>query len=582
MTKHNTPVVQIEGLRKQFGDHTVLDGLDLTIERGEIVAVLGRSGAGKSTLLRLLAGLDESTSSGSVHSSDRCATVFQDARLLPWERVIDNVRLGDPNSPDAAERAAQRLTEVGLEDKAKAWPRTLSGGQRQRVALARALMADPELLLLDEPFSALDAFTRQEAQGLVLDLWERHRPAMVLVTHDVIEAVQLADRVLVLNAGVAVADVPITAPRPRHATDPQTRRLVNELTAALDREPTDPTPDDLGEPVSVPERSPWSRRAVLAGAVGVTASLVALTNPTRATAPKAQAVAAGGSAKGARLTMAVQTDGVRSLLEASGVLDQIPYEIEFAQFSYGAAIVEALGAGHVDIGGVGSTPPLFGAATGSNFRVAATIAFRNKRDAGLLVRDDQIQSIPDLRGKKVSVPRGSSAHGFLLKVLHRHGIEPSELEFAFLPPADGAAAFDQGEVDAWAVWEPFITEHKASGARELAGGPPDDYGLGFELVSGSALGDAAKVAAVKDLLVRLRDAYEWGANHAEEHARAWSNESKLPYDVALAAIPNRASELRPISADDVRIQQELADLLAESKVIPQPVSFESIIERSLI
>ncbi|WP_305786973.1 ABC transporter ATP-binding protein [Symbioplanes lichenis] len=200
------PAVRVEGLSRGFGARTVLDDLDLTIGQGEFVALLGRSGSGKSTLLRALAGLDRDvTGSGAVRVPRSLSVVFQDARLLPWQRVLTNVVLG-LRGADAALRGRAALAEVGLEGREQAWPNELSGGEQQRVALARSLVSEPQLLLADEPFGALDALTRIRMHGLLRELCARHRPAVLLVTHDVDEAVTLADRVLVLDDGRIAID----------------------------------------------------------------------------------------------------------------------------------------------------------------------------------------------------------------------------------------------------------------------------------------------------------------------------------------------------------------------------------------
>ncbi|MGO2659712.1 ABC transporter ATP-binding protein [Mycetocola reblochoni] len=210
--------VALESVTKRFGDVTVLDGLELRIPRGEFVAVVGQSGCGKSTLLRAIAGL-EPISAGRIEldgervdgPSNRVRVMFQDDRLLPWQTVGRNIELvtKDPAA------TAQVLDSVGLGAKADAWPSTLSGGQRQRVALARALASDPELILFDEPLGALDAFTRVEMQKLIENLWEERGFTAVLVTHDVAEAVALADRVIVLADGRVSVDRRIDLPRPR-------------------------------------------------------------------------------------------------------------------------------------------------------------------------------------------------------------------------------------------------------------------------------------------------------------------------------------------------------------------------------
>jgi len=208
--------VALRGVSKRYGTREVLQGLDLDIEPGGFVAVVGRSGCGKSTLLRLLAGL-EPASQGLLTiagSADDRRIMFQDARLLPWRRVAQNVELGLAGG-SAPSRARGALAQVGLADRAHEWPAVLSGGQRQRVALARALVHEPRLLLLDEPLGALDALTRIEMQRLIEDLWRELGFTAVLVTHDVAEAVALADRVLLLEDGRVALDERIRLPRPR-------------------------------------------------------------------------------------------------------------------------------------------------------------------------------------------------------------------------------------------------------------------------------------------------------------------------------------------------------------------------------
>ena len=199
MIDQQDALVEVRELRRYFGERAVLDGVELRIERGEFVALLGKSGCGKTTLLRALSGLD-TADEGVVRAPAARTVVFQEHRLMPWFRVWQNVALGLPFGKTRT-RACEALDEVGLPDHYDAWPATLSGGEAQRVALARALVREPSLLLLDEPFASLDALTRLKMQALVRALFERHRPAILLVTHDVDEAIVLADRILVMRDG---------------------------------------------------------------------------------------------------------------------------------------------------------------------------------------------------------------------------------------------------------------------------------------------------------------------------------------------------------------------------------------------
>ncbi|MCM3627828.1 ATP-binding cassette domain-containing protein [Paenibacillus glycanilyticus] len=234
--------VEVRDAVVRFGDLTVLRDLDLTIPSGQFLAVVGRSGCGKSTLLRLLAGLERSAQ-GSVSFGGKPSSglrsdvrvMFQDARLLPWKNVLDNVRIGVEGGDRA--KALEALELVGLADRAKEWPSVLSGGQRQRVSLARALVSNPSILLFDEPLGALDALTRIEMQQLIERLWRERRFTAVLVTHDVSEAVALADRVVLVENGTISQDIPIALARPRERDNGFTHYENSILNRVLGKAP---------------------------------------------------------------------------------------------------------------------------------------------------------------------------------------------------------------------------------------------------------------------------------------------------------------------------------------------------------
>jgi len=213
-------LLEIQQVRRSFGTKPVLRGIDLSIKPGEFAAIVGRSGCGKSTLLRQIAGLDRPDSGkvllgGQPFSGvdPRVRVVFQEHRLLPWKRVLANVTVG---SSALESRARAILKHVGLAEHERDWPATLSGGQKQRVALARALLTAPELLLFDEPLGALDALTRIEMQALLERLWLEQKFTALFITHDVEEAVALADRVIVIESGTVTLDLPVNLPRPRN------------------------------------------------------------------------------------------------------------------------------------------------------------------------------------------------------------------------------------------------------------------------------------------------------------------------------------------------------------------------------
>lgn len=238
----------VRGLRKSFGHNHVLRGIDLRIAAGEFVAIVGRSGCGKSTLLRLIAGLDE-WDAGSIDFEQDAVKVaanvrvmFQEPRLLPWARVLSNVEVGlgaARKENDARLRAERALAEVGLTDKLAQWPAILSGGQKQRVALARALVSNPQVLAFDEPLGALDALTRITMQQLLERVWVDQGFTAILVTHDVSEAITLADRVIILEEGRIVLDLPINLARPRVRGSVEVAALESRI---LEQLLTDPTP----------------------------------------------------------------------------------------------------------------------------------------------------------------------------------------------------------------------------------------------------------------------------------------------------------------------------------------------------
>lgn len=225
--------VHIQNLVRSFNGRTVLAGISLDIAAGEFVALIGKSGSGKSTLLRALAYIDDNVAgSGSIEVPDNRSVLFQDSRLLPWESVLQNITIG-LRLPDARMRGLAVLADVGLAGRENAWPNELSGGEQQRVALARSLARNPSLLLADEPFGALDALTRIRMHELLFRLVEIHRPTVLLVTHDVDEALVLADRVLVMDDGRIVLDRRVDLPHPRGKSAAEFEALRIELLEAL-------------------------------------------------------------------------------------------------------------------------------------------------------------------------------------------------------------------------------------------------------------------------------------------------------------------------------------------------------------
>jgi sulfonate transport system ATP-binding protein len=234
LNKEKETILEVSNIQKSFGNHKVLRNINLKVNKGEFIAIVGKSGCGKSTLLRLLAGLD-TASDGTIFANGKrlegrnqiAKIMFQDGRLLPWKKVYQNVGLG--LKAGWQERADTVLEQVGLKDRANDWPSVLSGGQRQRVALARALVHEPDILLLDEPLGALDALTRIEMHQLIEDLWMEKKFTAVLVTHDVEEAVALANRVILIEDGEIVMNHPIKLPYPRQRDHPLFSPTVSHI-----------------------------------------------------------------------------------------------------------------------------------------------------------------------------------------------------------------------------------------------------------------------------------------------------------------------------------------------------------------
>src|SRR5579864_7874074 len=254
----STALLDIHGLRHTFpkadgGDLLVLDGIELEVTQGQIVGLLGRTGSGKSTLLRLIAGLAQ-PSDGSVTylgqpvlgPAPGIAMVFQGFALFPWLTVLENVQLGlealGLPDPEIRKRALAAIDLIGLDGYESAYPRELSGGMRQRVGFARALVVHPNILLMDEPFSALDVLTAETLRTDFLDLWgDGQLPikAVLLVTHNIEEAVQMCDRLLIFssNPGRVVSEIAIDLPHPRHAEDPRFRALIERVYVEMTSRP---------------------------------------------------------------------------------------------------------------------------------------------------------------------------------------------------------------------------------------------------------------------------------------------------------------------------------------------------------
>jgi sulfonate transport system substrate-binding protein len=264
-----------------------------------------------------------------------------------------------------------------------------------------------------------------------------------------------------------------------------------------------------------------------------------------------------------------QKGGSKALLEAAGQLEDVPYEIEWKEFTSGPPLLEALDAGAIHVGGVGNTPPLFAAAGDSKLRAVQAATYGGTGDAIVVPKDSDIKSVADLEGKKIAVAQGSSANYNLLAQLNKAGVDYEDVETQDLQPSDALAAFDAGHVDAWAIWEPYTSqaEHDA-GARVLTTGQGLVNGYVFQVASDEALDDKATTAALEDYVGRIAKAQTWSQTHKEEWAKAWAEETGLSENITLAATQKREIQLVPITPDVIASEQEMADSFAANGLVP--------------
>lgn len=292
--------------------------------------------------------------------------------------------------------------------------------------------------------------------------------------------------------------------------------------------------------------------------------------------------AGDGAKSGAKVTLNVgdQKGGYESLLRAAGELDKLDYEIKWSTFTSGPPLLEAVNAKAVDIGGVGNTPPVFAAAAKSKIVVVGATHGSSTGEAILVPKDSALKSPAELRGKKIAVAQGSSAHFQLIASLQQAGLTPADVQITLLQPADALAAFNSGKVDAWAVWDPYTSQVLRSGARILTSGEGIVNGLGFQVAAPGALADEGKSKAIGDYLQRLQRAQDWVFKHPEEWAKVWSKETGLPYEVAFDAVKRSNGTRVPVAVDDAAVasEQKIADTFTELKLIPGKVVFKDFVD----
>ncbi|QUH02628.1 ABC transporter substrate-binding protein [Saccharopolyspora erythraea] len=275
-----------------------------------------------------------------------------------------------------------------------------------------------------------------------------------------------------------------------------------------------------------------------------------------------------------------QKGGSRSQLAAAGLLDDVPYRIEWSTFTSGPPLLEAVSAGAVDVGSVGNTPPLFAAAANARLSLVSASKADPAGDAILVPPDSPLRAVTELRGKTIGVAKGSSAHGQILYTLARAGLGLGDVRLSFLQPSEAYSAFTQKQIDAWAVWDPYTAQAEIeAGARVLATGEGTANGYGFQAASIGALGDAGKNAAIADFVTRLARAQVHNDAHPEDRARTWTAETGLPIDVTRRAADRKNQLPVPMDQALVDSEQRLADALADARVLPGRIRFEDFVDR---
>lgn len=289
----------------------------------------------------------------------------------------------------------------------------------------------------------------------------------------------------------------------------------------------------------------------------------------------------------AKLTFTVgeQSDGIVGLAEESGAFDGAPYEVKWAKFDYGPPLVPAASAGQIDLGNVGAVPPITGAAKDLGFKIVATQSPLHPEDSieDLIVpKGSPIKELEDLEGKRIAVPQGSSAHGLVLNALASVDLTPDDVELVYLPPAEGAAAFDSGKVDAWSIWDPQASVAVDKGARVLAEGvPPLDYGTGFYVASDATLEDPVRRAALTDLLQRIAEAYQYGNDNLDAWAKLYAKETGLPLDQVEELLPGWRRKLTFVTDEQKKAEQVLATNFLKAGEIDQEVDVEQVVDNVL-
>ncbi|MFE9453893.1 aliphatic sulfonate ABC transporter substrate-binding protein [Streptomyces sp. NPDC006739] len=338
----------------------------------------------------------------------------------------------------------------------------------------------------------------------------------------------------------------------------------------------------------MPRRSP--RIAAAAGLLALGGTLVACASTSEAAAPLSSPSGSGAAdhPEWEKYTFTIgdnSGDGSEELAKTTGVFDNAPYKVKFARFTYGPPLVQAAASGDIDLGSVGDVPPITGAAKEYGFKVVAVNRSLRPTQANeniVVPKGSALKTLADLRGRKIAVPQGSSAHGLALNALKSVGLTPKDVKLVFLDPAAAATAFNTGKVDAWSIWNPQSAIAVKNGARILAKGlPPIDQTSSYYVASASSLDDRTKRAALTDVLRRLAHEFAWAIRHEDKYAQALSKEEGIPLDDAKASVAAFETRVTPVVESDIAAEQKLADAFLEAGQITKKVDVSSITDNLL-
>jgi ABC-type nitrate/sulfonate/bicarbonate transport system ATPase subunit/ABC-type nitrate/sulfonate/bicarbonate transport system substrate-binding protein len=551
------PAISAVDIEKSFSERTILGGVNLCVLQGQILAIVGESGCGKSTLLRMFAGL-ETADAGRVIVRGQVSIAFQDARLLPWLKVWENVAFGLPASPATRQSKAQAaLDEVGLGRLALAWPTTLSGGEAQRVALARALVREPAVLLLDEPFGALDALTRLRMHTLLNVLWDRHGFTIALVTHDVEKRWRSAtawpssERVACSTSSTSTSRGRVTGKTVISAA------CVHACSINSECRLHDCKFKEKGPTMTIS----FGRQCLLTRPFIARAALVAA------------ALLASGNASCALADPVVLKVGVPQAFGYFAALwqrnIQVPgATIEYKYFPNSTDLNDAILSGNVDIEDQGEIGPIQMAASGSKNKVIACTG-SNGRNSNIIVRPNiDAQSFAGLKGKRVAYAQNNNHKLFVLHLLKKYNMGESDIDSVNILGAEAMTAIVTGKVDATSQNSPTAAQllEKVPGSRVIETG--DKNGISnLYCVFATPAAVANKAQAIRAFLKEYEKLIKWAKANPDEYSALVAPKLGVSENAARTALNNNSDGLAIIDDAFLQAKQQYADEIFRSGII---------------